>query len=174
MGAENYQLLSADEIRRNFVQYYGHLCMMQNLYSKISRVTIFIVQCILTKNIFGGHNTLNGGIIGWFYPLYRALGENINHHSCWWGMVYHQWLTWKLYIQYIPRNMHTVFVLLCFVVVIHWLISPYPTGLLHWHCGNLTISGQTTLGEVMVNILVFDLFSFLLPTFFISRKVIQG
>ena len=25
-------------------------------------------------------------------------------------------------IQYIPRNMHTVFALLCFVVVIHWLI----------------------------------------------------
>ena len=44
-----------------------------------------------------------------------------------------------LYLQYIPRNMHTVFALLCFVVVIHWLIFPYPTGLLHWHCGNLTI-----------------------------------
>ena len=29
----------------------------------------------------------------------------------------------NVYIQYIPRNMHTVFALLCFVVVIHWLIS---------------------------------------------------
>ena len=45
---------------------------------------------------------------------------------------------WQL--QYIPRNMHTVFALLCFVVVIHWLIFPYPSGLLHWHCGNLTIA----------------------------------
>ena len=44
------------------------------------------------------------------------------------------------YIQYIPRNMHTVTALLCFVVVIHWLIFPYPSGLLHWHCGNLTIA----------------------------------
>ena len=44
------------------------------------------------------------------------------------------------HVQYIPRNMHTVFALLCFVVVIHWLISPYPPGLLHWHCGNLTIA----------------------------------
>ena len=44
------------------------------------------------------------------------------------------------YIQYIPRNMHTVLALLCFVVVIHWLIFPYPSGLLHWHCGNLTIA----------------------------------
>ena len=43
-------------------------------------------------------------------------------------------------IQYIPRNMHTVFALLCFVVVIHWLIFPYPSGLLHWHCGNLAIA----------------------------------
>ena len=46
----------------------------------------------------------------------------------------------KSVIQYIPRNMHTVFALLCFVVVIHWLIFPYPSGLLHWHCGNLTIA----------------------------------
>ena len=36
--------------------------------------------------------------------------------------------------------MHTVFALLCFVVVIHRLIFPYPSGLLHWHCGNLTIA----------------------------------
>ena len=36
--------------------------------------------------------------------------------------------------------MHTVFALLCLVVVIHWLIFPYPSGLLHWHCGNLTIA----------------------------------
>ena len=43
-------------------------------------------------------------------------------------------------VQYIPRNMHTVFALLCFVVAIHWLIFPYPSGLLHWHCGNLTIA----------------------------------
>ena len=45
-----------------------------------------------------------------------------------------------MHIQYIPRNMHAVFALLCFVVVIHWLIFPYPSGLLHWHCGNLTIA----------------------------------
>ena len=44
------------------------------------------------------------------------------------------------HVQYIPRNMHTVFALLCFVVVIHWLIFPYPSGLLHWHCVNLTIA----------------------------------
>ena len=47
---------------------------------------------------------------------------------------------WKNGLQYIPRNMHTVFALLCFVVVIHWLIFPYPSGLLRWHCGNLTIA----------------------------------
>ena len=42
-------------------------------------------------------------------------------------------------LQYIP-NIHTVFALLCFVVVIHWLIFPYQSDLLHWHCGNLTIA----------------------------------
>ena len=46
----------------------------------------------------------------------------------------------KSHIQYILRNMHTVFALLCFVVVIQWLIFPYPSGLLYWHCGNLTIA----------------------------------
>ena len=50
------------------------------------------------------------------------------------------WLSFGSRLQYIPRNMHTVFALLCFVVVIHWLIFPYPSGLLHWHCGNLTIA----------------------------------
>ena len=34
--------------------------------------------------------------------------------------------------------MHTVFALLCFVVVKHWLIFPYPSGWLHWRCDNLT------------------------------------
>ena len=53
---------------------------------------------------------------------------------------YSKYLHRLLYLQYIPRNMHTVFALLCFVVVIHWLIFPYPSGLLHWHCGNLTIA----------------------------------
>ena len=51
-----------------------------------------------------------------------------------------QWWRGSVALQYIPRNMHTVFALLCFVVVIHWLIFPYPPGLLHWHCGNLTIA----------------------------------
>ena len=57
--------------------------------------------------------------------IYNYSSENVIH-----------WI----YIQYIPRNMHTVFALLCFVVVIHWLMFPYPLGLLHWHRGNLTIA----------------------------------
>ena len=43
-------------------------------------------------------------------------------------------------VQNIPQNIHTVFALLCFVVVIHWLIFQYPSGLLQCHCGNLTIA----------------------------------
>ena len=44
------------------------------------------------------------------------------------------------HLQYIPRNIHSVTAFLCFVVVIHWLIFPYPPGLLRWHCANLTIA----------------------------------
>ena len=41
----------------------------------------------------------------------------------------------------ISQEICTRFLLCCgFVVVIHWLIFPYPSGLLHWHCGNLTIA----------------------------------
>ena len=68
-----------------------------------------------------------------------------NYYS--WGRVFnaenplgHWQLVPPASLQYIRRNMHTVFALLCFVVVIHWLIFPYPSGLLHWHCGNLTIA----------------------------------
>ena len=39
-----------------------------------------------------------------------------------------------------PRRRQPYQTLLCFVVVIHSLIFPYPSGLLHWHCGNLTIA----------------------------------
>ena len=39
-----------------------------------------------------------------------------------------------------PKKYAHGFALLCFVVVMHWLIFPYPPGLLHWHCGNLTIA----------------------------------
>ena len=41
-----------------------------------------------------------------------------------------------------PKKYAHGFALLCFVVVIHWLIFPYPSGLLHWHCGNLTIASN--------------------------------
>ena len=48
-------------------------------------------------------------------------------HVCilawWYTLVYGK--GFYVYIQYIPRNMHTVFALLCFVVVIHWLIFPF-------------------------------------------------
>ena len=45
-----------------------------------------------------------------------------------WSIIVNSSCTGDAYIQYIPRNMHTVFALLCFVVVIHWLIFPYPSG----------------------------------------------
>ena len=73
--------------------------------------------------------------------LYKMFKANSIRHL--WTTFLFPFTAWfflpALPLQYIPRNMHTVFALLCFVVVIHWLIYPYPSGLLHWHCGNLTI-----------------------------------
>ena len=73
----------------------------------------------------------------WISTYMRAIFHMVCIRFC-----VHFWLYYNsgLLVQYIPRNMHTVFALLCFVVVIHWLIFPYPSGLLHWHCGNLTIA----------------------------------
>ena len=81
--------------------------------------------------------------------------KNTKRHLCFMGYSYldslrklpqksqsrglYAWTFIKI-LQYIPRNMHTVFALLYFIVVIHWPIFPYPSGLLHWHCGNLTIA----------------------------------
>ena len=67
-------------------------------------------------------------------PLIQTLKIKLILMFCWYAFIN------VAQVQYIPRNMHTVFALLCFVVVIHWLIFPYPSGLLHWHCGNLTIA----------------------------------
>ena len=71
-----------------------------------------------------------------WYPLEQTVKQTIETLVIW-DVIAH--IITSL-LQYIPRNMHTVFALLCFVVAIHWLIFPYPSGLLHWHCGNLTIA----------------------------------
>ena len=51
-------------------------------------------------------------------------------------------------LQYIPRNMHTVFALLCFVVVIHWLIFPISirlTSLALWQSNDCPSASKATL-----------------------------
>ena len=83
----------------------------------IPEATIFVTRCTIVCTV-------------------HKIGHTVHVWLCFvllhWGAILH--------VQYIPRNMHTVTALLCFVVVIHWLIFPYPSGLLHWHCGNLTIA----------------------------------
>ena len=46
--------------------------------------------------------------------------------------------------------MHTALTLLCFVVVIYSLIHPYPSGLLHWQCGNLTIASVSAKQDWLI------------------------
>ena len=51
-------------------------------------------------------------------------------------------------VQYIPRNMHTVFALLCFVVVIHWLNFPISirlTSLALWQSNDCPSTCKATL-----------------------------
>ena len=45
-------------------------------------------------------------------------------------------------IYSISQEICTRFLLCCALLwlYINWLIFPYPSGLLHWHCGNLTIA----------------------------------
>ena len=100
-------------------QFENFVCKMASIFSGI--------QCVNTLESFVWFTTYEPTMV---HSLSIIIWRNI---------------AWYLYIipqgiQYIPRNMHTVFALLCFVVVIHRLIFPYPSGLLHWHCGNLTIA----------------------------------
>ena len=80
------------------------------------------------------------------YRLIMGVPLKTNNDFSWvskWQLQYLDFDTLHLNVLYptvYPKYMHTVFALLCFVVVIHWLIFPYPSGLLHWHCGNLTIA----------------------------------
>ena len=117
--------------------------------------------CVSKLNIIGSHNGLSTGwrhAIIWtnarillILPLRTKFNEVlIDSHIFSFKKIHFKMSSGKwrpfclglnvLELQYIPRNMHTVFALLCFVVVIHWLSFPYPSGLLHWHCGNLTIA----------------------------------
>ena len=61
----------------------------------------------------------------------------------WWYVKYQIYQ----YVQCGRRNIYSIsqeictrILLCCAFLVIHWRISPYPSGLLQWHCGNLTIA----------------------------------
>ena len=99
-----------------------------NLYELIGNVKVLVISGTITLVPYLSVKSLQ---------LIWRLGTRGFNHRC---PIFKRVAATSLHIQYIPRNMHTVFALLCFVVVTHWLIFPYPSGLLHWHCGNLTIA----------------------------------
>ena len=105
-----------------------------------------LIRPIFYKEFDGSlHDRMTWGLI-WKSFVYGFISCQRPHVILWLQISYHisnrnySTVHTHINLQYIPRNMHTVFALLCFVVVIHWLIFPYPSGLLHWHCGNLTIA----------------------------------
>ena len=64
------------------------------------------------------------------------------------GLIYELEIRYTHPVQYIPRNMHTVFALLCFVVVIHWLIFPISirlTSLALWQSNDCPSASKATL-----------------------------
>ena len=110
----------------------------KNRYSRQQIYYLFLTRYIMSST----YNSAKNNYRSLISPLPLRTAVNIDFsppgfHGSSCKKIFLSMVPW---IQYIPRNMHTVFALLCFVVVIHWLIFPYPSGLLHWHCGNLTIT----------------------------------
>ena len=114
--------------------------LISKCYSPYCRIFLAITQLTITPcNIHSPHQLYVFSIAVWIYAYDQIV---YNGSIC---FLYLDVMNLKEvtmcddivvlngYVQYIPRNMHTVFALLCFVVVIHWLIFPYPSGLLHWH-----------------------------------------
>ena len=78
------------------------------------------MRCLFSYNTFFSINKLPlGQIVVWWWAIARTSDCIVSRCT-----VYH-----KTYAHGF-----------CFVVVIHWLIFTYPSGVLHWHCGNLTIA----------------------------------
>ena len=63
--------------------------------------------------------------------------QTLKPHNCWTDLFHLKFYGTALTHTVYPKKYAHDF---CFVVVIHWLIFPYPSGLLRWHCGNLTIA----------------------------------
>ena len=105
------------------------LHLRHRLWHRFLRLCIWgAISGTLVKSVFGAHiwsykctlflicrSFVFAIKLFWFANMVIHVNEHDFTHL-WPGDPYH--------VQYIPRNMHTVFALLCFVVVIHWLIFP--------------------------------------------------
>ena len=117
------------------------MCFRGSNHSIITYFTYFYIVRWLKYNEMRMHvNITVAPVLDWWFVISTETHCLISKRFFNSGSVSRVITNIPAYVQYIPRNMHTVFALLCFVVVIHWLIFPYPSGLLHWHCGNLTIA----------------------------------
>ena len=114
-----------------FVKYFSSLDVACNI-ACVFHSEYFFSECFMCEMKWRGNDEwIMDGLLVWMDEWVYGWIFDVRYQK---KAIYFQQL------QYITRNMHTVFALLCFVVVIHWLIFPYPSGLLHWHCGNLTIA----------------------------------
>ena len=107
------------------------------LFNSLFRLIIKKTSTLRPTGLLCRDRWHKGSVMRGTFPWHDVIMSSLNIFEI---RFFSQQYVHLLKVQYIPRNMHTVFALLCFVVVIHWLIFPYPSGLLHWHCGNLTIA----------------------------------
>ena len=91
--------------------------------------------CIAAINVYCSLYGMRVQLITW-YMIIICTTEQMLYSRC-----IHDAFNVSPHTVYPKKYAHGFcFALLCCVVVIHWLIFPYPSGLLHWHCGNLTFA----------------------------------
>ena len=127
------QSLNVFKIRLLYIIWLSIEIVIYKLYVYATNHVILVLIFFVASQL--GKITLSEGINSSpLHSIHHSLNTFVKFVIPW--ITAHLRLSWHStqlhrWVQYIPRNMHTVFALLCFVVVIHWLIFPYPSGLLH-------------------------------------------
>ena len=97
----------------------------------------FGIDCLVLFETDSGQNELSFKW-NWIQNVYKYIQHLHPHRLC--SLLHENHIFIGGTNTVYPKKYAHGFALLCIVVVIHWLIFPYPSGLLHWHCGNLTIA----------------------------------
>ena len=106
-------------------------------------IVMFVVVCCVLVILLPRLGPYLSGLLNWYWGNRMIVSQLSYMQAVTRAIIAPLWDYVFLYaVQHTvyPKKYAHGFALLCFVVVIHWLIFPYPSGLLHWHWGNLTIA----------------------------------